>query len=274
MIISDKYRFVFIHIPKCAGTAVRKPLQSFDSCKRRFTGRVDDHAVLGRLDYVHIPLFALSEHFPTEFKAVRDYWSFAVMRDPFARFASSVSQRLNMYSDQPIHKRSLEEVRSVVDECIEHLSRQPRNQNLLSPEYIHFQKQVDFIRVDGLRIIDTLYTVDAIGDLIGDVSRCVGQSLATPVAEDGAAHANRTMVFRNDFARRVIETTRPVADRLRTVLPVGTKEMIRDWVYVARDQRMENVFAAEHVRSFISDYYAEDITLYQQVYHHERSEPA
>ncbi len=80
MIISDKHQFAFVHIPKCAGTSLRSILQHFDDRGSKFTGRVDHHTELGELDYVHIPLFALREHFRPEFEAVQQYWSFAVVR--------------------------------------------------------------------------------------------------------------------------------------------------------------------------------------------------
>jgi hypothetical protein len=89
MIISDRHHFVFAHIPKCAGTSVRDALQHLDDRDGFYTGRVDQHPTLGLLDYVHIPLFNLRDHFRSEFEKAGDYWSFAVVRDPFGRFPSA-----------------------------------------------------------------------------------------------------------------------------------------------------------------------------------------
>ena len=118
MILSKPHKFAFIHIPKCAGTTVRNLLQSFDSMEGHFTSRVDTHPVLGQLDYVHMPLFVLRDYFPEEFEMVRDYWSFCCDAGSFARFASSVSQHLKMYTDRPIHMCAEKEVRKAIDECI------------------------------------------------------------------------------------------------------------------------------------------------------------
>ena len=266
MIINDDFRFAFIHIPKCAGTSVRRPLEKFDSLHGLFSDRVDNCPALGQLDYVHIPLFTLREHFPREFKAVQEYWSFAVMRDPFSRFASSVSQRLKMYSDQPIQKRSFDEIRRVIDESIDFLGGQPAKGRLLPPEYIHFQKQVDYIQLNGVCIVDKIYLLDEVEILLADLGRIVGQDLlARPARGAQATHANRTVVFRSDLLRRVIEAARPVTNQLSKVLPDSTKQRIRQRVYVPRDQGMEEMFEAEDVRAFITDYYARDLELYQQI---------
>ena len=266
MIISDKHRFCFVHIPKCAGTSVRIPLTHFNAWQLAGPPWLKIHSKLGQLDYAHIPLFVLHEHFPTEFAAIRDYWSVAVMRDPFTRFASSVSQRLKMHTDTPIQKRSQDEIRSVIDENVDYLLHQPLDQHLLPSEYIHFQKQVDYIELDGTRILKKLYTVKEINELLTDVSRLVGYNLAeTSPEKTGKNTVNRSVVIRNDFLRRVIETTRPATKNLVSILPERAKQKIRDRVYVARDERMNDIFGASHVRDFINDYYADDIALYQQV---------
>lgn len=264
MIINDEYRFVFLHIPKCAGTTVRETLQSFDSREGRFTGRVDYHPALGKLDYVHIPLFALREHFRAEFEAVQDYWSFAVVRDPYSRFASSLTQYLKMYSDRSIQNCSIKEIESFARSAIDYLSSQMQLHSLLPPEYIHFQRQVDYIQLGDKQIVDSIYTVGQIDELIADVSRHTGQGLLEIASQGGTPSANRALVFRNDLLRRFIVISRPAANFLSKFLPENYKQTIRNHVYVPRDQRMKDIFESDHVRAFIGEYYAADIRLYQR----------
>lgn len=265
MIISDQHQFAFIHIPKCAGTYVRGILEPFDSREGKYTGRVDHHPELGELDCVHIPLSTLHDHFRSEFEILRQYWSFAVMRDPYARFASSVSQNFRQYSKKPIQRRSIQDIDSCVREIIDFLSRHGRGQLLLPPEYIHFQRQVDYIELGGEQVITSLYTVNQVDKLLFDVSRHTGWLLSDMAPEATKAKANQTKVFRNDLLRRVVETYRPATVQLREILPEKFKQKIRDRVYVPRDQRMRELFAADHIRTFIRDYYAEDISLYNTV---------
>jgi hypothetical protein len=266
MIISHTYRFAFIHIPKCAGTTVRNPLQIFDDTNGVYTRRVAEHPVLGNLDYVHIPLFGLKKYFEKEFMSVTDYWSFSIVRDPYARFASSVSQRLKMYSDLPIHKCGLTEVRKAIEESIDYLLQQPTNNHLLPPEYIHFQKQIDYIELNGEQIVESLYTVNDVNLLLKDVEQRIGQTLGEGSrTANSVPRANQSVVFRNNALRWMFETARPVTNKVGLLLPDRFKQGIRDKVYVPRDQRMKDLFTKDYVQDFIREYYAEDIALCEKV---------
>jgi len=260
MIISSKYGFVFVHIPKCAGTSVRTFLQEFDDLDGTYTGRVETHPELGLLDYVHIPLFVLREYFEKDFNKVMTYHSYAVIRDPFSRFASSVSQRLNAYGNRPMHKMNLMDVKREISYIIDFLMAQPRHNHLLPAGYIHFQKQHDYIYLNEERIVDKIYPVEKIGDLLGEVGHRVGRSFQTSEGNFSTL-GNRSMVYRNNTVRSVIELTRPVTNLLSKTLPENTKNYLRSKVYVPRDIRMREIFTADYVRDFIRKYYAEDIRL-------------
>lgn len=270
MILSHKHHFAFIHIPKCAGTTVRSFLQPFDDTDGAFTNRIAYHSELGKIDYVHIPLFILAHDFPNEFACLQKYWSFAVVRDPFTRFASSVSQRLRMHTNVPIQNRPLKQIRDAVDESIATLSSVSFKNVLLPPEYIHFQKQVDFIYHDRQCIPDNLYTVQNVDSLFADLNRHVEYDFVTRAAAANMPPANRTKVFRNDLTRRTIQAVRPVTDVVGSALPERTKQRIRDKIYVQRTSQMDDIFGADYVRAFIREYYRDDIALYKQVDHQER----
>jgi len=271
MIISNTHRFVFIHIPKCAGTTVRQPLSKFNDWGEAGPPWQINDPVLGAIDYGHMPLYTLRDHFEEEFKTVTDYWSFAMVRNPFARFASSVSQRLKMYSNQPIHRSNLDDIRKAIDESIDYLSQQPRSNHRLPPEYIHFQKQIDYIELDGEQIVDSLYTVDDVDKLLEEVGQRVGRSLGQSNQAGGVQpRANQSIVFRNDLLRWVIETARPLSNKVSRLLPEGVKQWVRDQIYIPRDQRMKNLFTADYIQDFIRDYYAEDIALYKKVGYHDQ----
>lgn len=264
MILCDKHKFAFIHIPKCAGTSVRNLLQEFDSTQCFFTGRVGEHPDIGRIDYVHIPLFVLRKFFVNEFSLIQNYWSFAIVRDPYSRFSSSVSQRLKMYSDSPIYMRRADEVRKEIDQCIEFLSAKPKRNGLLPPEYIHFQRQVDYVKLDGRPVVDNLYTVENIKDLVADLENRIGMSLS--VRDHGVPpKANQSVVFRNEMLREIFSLTRPVTKKISQFLPESARQKIRSHVYVPRDARMKELFASQYVKDFVSDYYSEDILLVKQV---------
>jgi len=262
MIISDKYRFAFVHIPKCAGTSVRNALDVFDEWEFAGGARRVNHPSLGYLDLTHVPLFALRQHFEAEFDKVRGYWSFAIVRNPFTRFPSSISQRLKMYSDKPIQKQSTKALKVQVDQVIRFLSAQPRQEHILPAEFIHFQKQLDFIQLDGQQVLNSIYTTSQIGGLLEDIAIRVGDSFIEP--SDGyPERANRTIVHRSEALRILVESCRPVAGKVTRVLPEVLKQGLRSLVYVPRDQGLANIFGSNYVREFIADYYADDIELFE-----------
>lgn len=265
MIISDRYRFSFIHIPKCAGTYVRSALQPLDDRNGYYTATVKQHAGLGLLDYVHIPLFTLRDHFRSDFEKVRSYWSFAVLRDPFARFPSSISQRFKMYGDKPIQDQEPGKIKAEIERSIDFLAKQPRNNHRLPAEYIHFQKQVDFVRLDGEPIVNTLYPVEAVDRLLTDMSQRVGYEVIGSRTGGLGPKSNRTFVYRNHFSRRIVESIRPITRRVRRTLPDGFTEWLESFFYVPRDQRMDSLCSSEYVSDFIRDYYREDLELWAKV---------
>lgn len=265
MIISDRHRFAFVHIPKCAGTSVRGQLQHLDDRDGYYTGRVDRHPTLGLLDYVHIPLFTLRDHFRSEFEKVGGYWSFSVVRDPFDRFPSAISQRLKKYGGGAIQNQTTEKIKAEIQHSIDCLLRQPRHQYQLPAEYIHFQKQVDYVYLDGVQIADSLYLVDEVDRLLQDLSARTG--LDSLVREDGSEPrvANRSIVYRNEAVRRLVDTTRPFARMIYRAVPRSAQQRLKAMVYVPRNSRLEPLFSSEYVTDFIKDYYREDLVLFDDI---------
>lgn len=263
MIINDQYQFIFVHIPKCAGTSVRTPLSQFDDRQGFYTNRVDQHHSLGLLDYVHIPLFTLRDFFNADYKKFEHYWAFTVIRDPFLRFPSSLSQQLKMYGERPIQNLGKKEVKSEIDRVISFLSKQPQNNHQLPAHYIHFQKQVDFIYVDGKKTVKSLYTVDQVGKLLEQISDRVGHDL-TKKNEFGESN-NQTLIHRNEVLRILFQSTRSINKNIANFLPRTIKISLRLLVYTSQNQKPDNVFSSNYVKDFIRNYYKDDIQLWKDV---------
>lgn len=276
MIISDTHRFAFIHIPKCAGTTIRSRLKAFDDRDGAYTHfddpewarvhRAVEHSALGKLDYQHIPLFMLAEHFPNDFSLLKEYWTFTVVRDPFGRFASSLSQRLKKYCGTPIGSLARNEIETEIRRCIEYLSSRPRSSSVLPPEYIHFQRQSDYVYVNGERVVDTLYTVDEVNQLLADVGRHVGVELCE-ATNSPSLRANTTLVYRSDLIQHVVRAAGLGRRLALRILPQLIKRYMRDRLLVPRDRRLMELFEQGDVKEFIRDYYAEDIALFERVRH-------
>lgn len=261
MIVNDTHRFVFVHVPKCAGSTVRRRLRHLDETGGKFGTPYGSHPDLGSIDMGHIPLFVLRRHFPEEYEKVREYAAFALVRDPFDRFPSSLSQRFNMYGESPMRRVSEAEIREEIDGVIRFLEDRADARSYLPAEYIHFQRQVDFILDQGMRVVDRVYGTDQVNRLIDDIAARAGAAL--PEAEE---RINESMVFRSDAARGFVEAVRPVA---RAMLPEPLRRWLGERVLrglsVPRSQRFAHLFAVEHVQDFIRRYYAADIALFESV---------
>jgi hypothetical protein len=256
MIINDRHRFAFIHIPKCAGTFARKKLEQYDDTNGFFTGR-HEHETLGLIDYWHIPLPTLKQFFPSDFDRIARYQTFAVMRDPFDRFPSSVSQRLLSYKRTAMPTVSARDLRNEVDEVITHLSRPNPTMPL---EYTHFFRQSDFVECAGQRVVEKLYPLSSVRRMLEDVGRLVDADLLAD-----AEPKNQSMVFRNPAWRTAVECIRPFAGAFASSLPESFKGTIRSLIYVPRRERVPEIFNSTYVRDFVRDFYRRDIELYGEL---------
>jgi len=262
MIISDKYRFCFVHIPKCAGTSVRRSIEAFDDTKGAFTKRVEEHEILGLLDYVHIPLSVLERYFPLEYRKVRDYTSFAVVRDPFARFPSSLAQRIKMYKGCTLQELSKKEVQKAVDEAISFLDKS-RGASLLPPDFIHFQSQNSYIYNGDQRVVDYLYTLDRVSELLARIEEMVDEKF---VSRSQPSHQNQTIVYRSALTKNIIILLKPLLSAyMKRFFSERARAAVRSYVYVPGGDKMDKIFRSEYVKSFVAEYYSQDIALFNEV---------
>lgn len=264
MVISDRYQFAFVHVPKCAGMSVREAVSD--------TGRLDStnfywgvapHRVLGLLDYAHIPLFVLEEHFREIFEKIERYRTLALVRDPFQRFPSSVSQRVQAYGPRRLGDLTADQIDAEVARVIEYLSARGSVQALLPADYIHFQRQADFLYLNGRQLVDTVFPVSKVGQLLDEIDRLIG--LDRPQGRSAALPTvNRAVVSRNATLRRLLGIGRPAAGLIKTVLPRAVEESLRSFFFVPRDLRWNSVFEQPYVRDFVRDYYAPDIETFER----------
>lgn len=264
MIISDKYRFAFIHIPKCAGTTIKKTLIPYDDLLGAHTDRVASHPVFGMMDYVHIPLFIMKDYFKVEYQKVAEYDSFAVVRNPFSRFPSSVSQYVRMYTDKEIRTISKRDMIKYTDRIIDFLISR-RSEDLLPFDFIHFQKQYDFIYCQDGKIVKYLYKLENIEMFFVHVSRIVGRDLLA-AHRGGSRKENYTELFRSRIFQLIVGAIKPVLDKPATILlPKSTRDYVHNFLYKPRDEKMKSIFSSYEVKSFIESYYLEDIKIFNSL---------
>ncbi len=257
MILSDRYRFVFIHLPKCAGTSVRAAVSPYHDADSRFLKGVERHSDLGEIDFRHLPLALLRDIDPEAFEKLKVYDSFALIRDPFQRFRSALAQRTKMYLGKEFAQLEQAEIRAEIDRVVDYLQSEPR---VIAPEFIHFARQSDYVGIDGVQLVRHLYPIERL-DLLGIA---LGRHIGTDGLQIG--HANETKVFRHPRLKHLLRSGSAAA---RRILPSSVHEALR---VKARRKLMQPSGAAPlpafddpAVQAFISSYYAADIALYRDV---------
>lgn len=264
MIIDERHQIAFVHIPKCAGTTVRGLLQEFDRNEGAFSDKVAPHPELGLIDYVHIPLFILDKHFPKEFESVKSFWSFAVVRDPYSRFASSVAQRIKMYSGRSLRAMNRSDLKKEIDCCINFLEANGGHGKLLPPSFIHFQRQCDFLFLNSELIVKNVYPANDVKSLI-EVLRSKIAFEDQRVDQVVDYKLNESFSYRNDFLRIVFSKLLPLYIKFSRFLPGKLVKRVKAFVYVSNAERMHDAFYDKKVIDFINKYYSADITLYEKV---------
>ena len=257
MIVSDHHRFIFIHVPKCAGTSVRASVLPYHDADERFLRTVEQHPEFGPIDFRHLPLSLLREIDPEVFEKLKTYDSYALLRDPFQRFRSAMAQRAKMYLGKEFAQLSEIELHSEINRVQDYLLSSP---SVIKPEFVHFTRQSDFVQIDGARLVRNLFLVEHLDQF----SRVLAQRIGAGMLPIG--HTNKTMVFRYPQLKHVVQTSSALA---RQVLPGTVHETLRQ---SARKVLMKSgagieraVFDEAQVRDFVASYYKADIALHKEI---------
>lgn len=265
MLINDTHRFAFVHIPKCAGTTVRNAMAPYDEHRGRFYDRaVADHSALGMLDHHHIPLSVLQDHFPEDFAKLRTYRSFAILRDPYSRFPSSLHERFVQRDRRPLSERDKGEVAREVDKVLALLARHPSNEPILDPTLIHFSRQRDYIMLGDEQIVSRPYVIAHVDQMLGEISDLVGEQVRPEESK------NRRLVYRNRAIEKLqLAVTRPIEQILpRRIWKPAFKPIKAAFqatgILQAGGNPLSTLENADDIRAFVTDFYAEDIALYRR----------
>lgn len=248
MIISDEREFVFVHIPKCAGTSVKRALRGIDTSDSFFEG-IGEHPAMGTVHFAHLTLADLAAHYPETLERIGRYRSLAIVRDPSARFYSAIFQRLREFKGIAQSAITDAMIASEADEIIAYLETAPARLDLA---YVHFNRQCDFVELDGRRFVGELYALDD----MAVASRRIGQLTGIDVGND---RQNRTTELSIGALRPV---QRLLRDRYVRLVPADRRHRLREQMtrlgfYRSVPQQKYNLPGGRTER-FICDYYARD----------------
>jgi hypothetical protein len=254
MIVSDRHRFAFIHIPKSAGTTVRNTLGAIDDYDGFFARKVD-HPAMGLVDLSHIRLVDIADHYPEVFVKLLEYQCCAIVREPEERFMSSIFQRLREFHgiDQSVmtDARIKQEIQAVT----EFLATAERR---LPLDYVHFMPQVFYVDHEGKRIVKNLFAISAFHDAAIFVQQTTG------IVFDAGHRSNSSAALRYRALRPVVR----VLKKPYNLLPQTWREALRTKLIahgVLANQTAASLAMLDEVRPFLTRYYAQDYALYREV---------
>jgi hypothetical protein len=253
MIIADPHRFAFVHIPKCAGVSVKRPLRAIDSTDGYFS-RIGDHPDLGRIHFAHITLDDLAAHFPDTYDKVAAYRSFAVVRDPHARFLSAIFQRLREFKH--LNQSDLTD-RRVEEEAGEVIAYLEKAQGRLDLEHVHFNRQIDYLFREDQQVVRDIFAIERMPAVVTYIAE------HTEIAIEEAEKRNQSTEIRSSLLKPVIRAARKPYGML---VPYAVRNWLRARMERAglygRVRREAFIRPGGRVEGFIRSYYARDIELH------------
>lgn len=257
MIISDEKKFVFVHIPKCAGMSVRAQLSSFDSTEERFNQKIE-HPRLGPIHTAHVPLVFLADQFPEIFDKIRNYTPFALLRDPRSRFISAIMQRLIEFKGLAVSEVSHNTVIDAANEAIDWLSSRT---DFCDLEYIHFSKQSAYIFLDGEQTVDTLFSID-------DMDRFADWIMSTFEIPYETGQRHNVKYFAP--GSKVGDLKNMVRPMYRRIVRADLRWRIYQamtslGVYSPAAKHYDKILENKDIADFIDSYYADDFALLDKV---------
>jgi len=254
MIISDDHRFIFVHIPKCAGTSIKRRLKHIDTTGGRFFP-IGDHPELGTIHLAHVTLADLETYFPESFAKLQDYRSLAIVRDPMDRFFSAIFQRLREFGGQGQSAITAEMIEDEARKIIRYLERAPVRLDL---KHVHFNRQSDFVELHGRRMVQELFAVEQ----LAEVGRFVQVATGIDIGEE---RRNRTTEMSFGVLKPLQRMLRGPYSRLFSAeFRADVREKMTRAGFYKDIPKQQFVRSGSAVTQFVRDYYQRDFALYEE----------
>lgn len=254
MIISERHGFIFVHVPKCAGTSLRTQIVETDP-DHIAMAEVGEHPVLGTIDFGHVTLGNLSAYFPEIYSYFGTLPSFAVMRDPLTRFGSALRQYLWRYEQTPMTLLPDDVLKIRAMEAMDRIRQEIDDP---SHQMIFFARQKDFVFHNQERIVDHLIPIENVSEFISYLSRLTG------VPMDTGRKSNQNVDLRMKWIGPIAFRANAI---LRSALPLGLHSKIKDSALSVLASKQSaaassGILDLPEVKNFVAEIYAEDQALY------------
>lgn len=255
MLLSSELNFAFLHVPKCGGTSLRESFRGMPGLHNPLAEVRE--AIPYETDPNHVQLCLLREYAPGLMARLVPCTSYAMLRDPVARFPSALAQHFKMFHDTDLGKLSLADVRAATATAIDYLAA---NDPVTDRRYIHFERQVRFTHLDGRQVVDRLFLLDDQAALVDDVA------VTTGYRAPSLNESNTSASFRNETLQKIrLGFPQPVKRLLRDYMPLAGKRAIdRMFFRPSLTQARRDAILSAETRAFITAHYAEDFAAFRK----------
>lgn len=220
MILNTEKQRCFVHIPKCAGTSVRKVLSHYHDADPAYLNRWIRTDGYGIRYAGHLTAHLLKATDPATYALVNRATIYAVIRDPAERFMSAFSQYCRQ-EREPVQYLEIKTQQRILGDLVCDLSKAFKEPGPLPVKLTHFTPQVEFLNYPKASL--NLYLISSVRLLVRDFT----DGLGAPECKH-FEHANQTRHFKYattrrlaKFARRVLPASvkrNPLLDRFKTAL--------------------------------------------------------
>lgn len=265
MLISDTHTFAFVHIPKSAGTTVRYTLADYDERKARYVEQARrDHPDLGPLDFAHLPLALVKQLYSDDFALLRSYTSFALIRDPMARFASSLHEHLHWNTGETLSDMTPNQRTQVAARVIAKLRAQPEDTPITDPALIHFSRQCDYVELDGARVVSNIYPTERMDDMLVAIGALIGARVKAASKNRRVAYSTPALKSASEAGQRALRRVLP--DNVANPLFRSTRRAMEAVGLVGSPTKTQDKTLLDpETRDFIERFYERDFALRNQL---------
>lgn len=209
-ILFEKIKIAYFDIPKVASSSVKLALHEIETGE----SLLDKENIEGAIHWIY-PSRRI--HGKSDHLLYRDYWKFAIVRDPLKRLMSAYSNRIVYHKDQ--YRGKLSRTRSLLlgiplEPEINTFFTSLKRYRLQSGSVRHHTNLAEYHIGKTLSNLDAVYPIEKIDLLAAEIEKRTGKRVEFPRLQVGGPVVTADMLSRRAYLS-IMDYLRPEYDLLR-----------------------------------------------------------